>query len=100
MNQRGPILLHDNARSHIARLTLQKLTDLGYEILPQPLYSPDLSPTDCYFFKHLNILLNSKTFRFKEKTESTFKDFVASQLIAFYQRGINNLLDRWQRCIR
>ena len=28
VNRRGPILLHNNTRSHVARLTLQKLTDL------------------------------------------------------------------------
>ena len=32
---------------------LQKLNKLGYEVLSHPLYSPDLSPTDCHFFKQL-----------------------------------------------
>ena len=49
VNRRGPILLHDNARPHVARLTVQKLTDLGYETLPHPSYFPDLSPTDYHF---------------------------------------------------
>ena len=58
VNRRGPILLHDNARPHVARLTVQKLTDLGYETLRHPPYSPDLSPTDYHFFRHLSISLN------------------------------------------
>lgn len=99
VNRRGPILLHDNARPHVARLTLQKLTDLGYETLPHPPYSPDLSPTDYHFFKHLSTFLNGKTFRSKEEVKLAFNNFVASQPITFYQRGINNLVDRWQRCI-
>ncbi|KAF2349194.1 Transposase type 1 [Trinorchestia longiramus] len=46
VNRRGPILLYDNVRPHVARMTVQKLTELGYETLPHPPYSPDLSPTD------------------------------------------------------
>ncbi|KAF2359945.1 hypothetical protein FHG87_009295 [Trinorchestia longiramus] len=99
VNRRGPILLHDNARPHVARMTVQKLTELGYETLPRPPYSPDLSPTDYHLFKHLSTFLDGKTFRSKQEVETTFKDFVASQPLTFYQQGINNLVLRWQRCI-
>ncbi|KAF2361874.1 Transposase type 1 [Trinorchestia longiramus] len=99
VNRRGPILLHDNARPHVARMTVQKLTELGYETLPHPPYSPDLSPTDYHLFKHLSTFLDGETFRSKQEVETTFKDFVATQPLAFYQQGINNLVVRWQRCI-
>ncbi|KAF2364599.1 hypothetical protein FHG87_004649 [Trinorchestia longiramus] len=99
VNRRGPILLHDNARPHVARMTVQKLTELGYETLPHPPYSPDLSPTDYHLFKHLSTFLDGKTFRSKQEVETTFKNFVASQPLTFYQQGINNLVVRRQRCI-
>ena len=50
VNRKGPILLHDNAQPHIAKLSLSKLNELGYETLPHPPYSPNLSPTDYHFF--------------------------------------------------
>ncbi|KOC60072.1 Histone-lysine N-methyltransferase SETMAR, partial [Habropoda laboriosa] len=39
----GSILLHDNARPHVTSTTVQKLHQLGTEILLCPLYSPDLT---------------------------------------------------------
>ena len=40
---------------------------LGYEVLPHPPYSPDLSPMDCHFFKHLRNFLQGKCFpRFRQ----------------------------------
>ncbi|KAF2343416.1 hypothetical protein FHG87_025828 [Trinorchestia longiramus] len=99
VNRRGPILLHDNTRPHVARMTVQKLIELGYETLPHPPYSQDLSPTDYHLFKHISTFLDGKTFRSKHEVETTFKDFVASQPLTFYQQGINNLVVRWQRCI-
>lgn len=50
VNRKHPIILHDNARPHIAKISLKKLNDLGFESLPHPPYSPDLSPTDYHFF--------------------------------------------------
>ncbi|KAE9420632.1 hypothetical protein Angca_003306, partial [Angiostrongylus cantonensis] len=52
-------ILFDNDRPHVAEPALQKLNELGYESyepLPHPPYSSAFSPTDYYFFKHLEIL--------------------------------------------
>ena len=54
VNTMGPIIFQDNAQSHITKSTLQKLNELGYTVLPHPPHSPDLSPTNYHFFKHLN----------------------------------------------
>ena len=77
----------------------RKLTDWGYEVLPHPPYFPDLSPSDNHFFKHLHNFVRNKTFRAKEDVESAFMNFSASKSQDFYRRGINNLLNRWQRCM-
>ena len=51
VNRKGPILLHDITQPHFTQLMLQKLNELGYEVLPHLPYSPDLSWTDYYFFR-------------------------------------------------
>ena len=55
--QNRPILLHDNVQLYRTQQTLQKLKELGYKVWPHPPYSPNLSPTNYHFFKHLNNFL-------------------------------------------
>ncbi|CAD5208038.1 unnamed protein product [Bursaphelenchus xylophilus] len=97
VNMKGPILLHDNARPHVARPTLQKLNKLGYETLTHPPYSPDLSPTDYHFFQHLDNFLQEKCFKNQDDAKTAFADFIASRTRDFYATGINKLLSRWQK---
>ena len=55
--------IEDSTWLHIAQPTLQKLSELDYEILPHPSYSLDLLPIDHHFFKHLNNFLQGKCFQ-------------------------------------
>ena len=78
VNRKGPILLHHNIRIHVAQPMLQKLNELGYEILPYPPYSPGLSPDDYHFFKHLDKFLQGKCFLNQQAAENTFQEFIKS----------------------
>ena len=99
VKRNGPILLHDNARPHVAKPTLQKLNELGYETLPHPPYSPDLSPTDYDFFQHLDNFLREKCFKNLSDIKNAFSDFIATRTQDFYVTGINILVLRWQKCV-
>ena len=99
VNRKGPILLQDNARPHVAKSTLQKLNELGYETLPHPPYSPDLSPTDYHFFKHLDNFLREKCFKNLSDIKNAFSDFIATRTQDFYVTGINTLVLRKQKCV-
>ena len=54
--------LHDNTRPHTAIMTHQKLPNLEWEVMPHPLYSPDLAPTDYHLFLSLSNAMQGKTF--------------------------------------
>ena len=69
--------------------TLQNLNKLGYEVLPHPPYSSDLSPTDCHFFKHLDNSLQGKRFCNQQHAENAFQEFIKSQSTC--TPGINQL---------
>ncbi|KAJ4437194.1 hypothetical protein ANN_17329 [Periplaneta americana] len=55
----GVVLLHDNARPHMARRTAAVLTEFGWELFHHLPYSPDLSPSDFHVFLHLKKFLSS-----------------------------------------
>ena len=44
------IFQHDNTRPHVEKLVKETLESLGWEVLPHPQYSPDVAPSDYYFF--------------------------------------------------
>nr|CDJ93386.1 Transposase domain containing protein [Haemonchus contortus] len=79
VNRKGPILLHDNARPHVAQLTLRKLMGPGYETLPHPPYSPDLAPTEYHLFEHLDSFLKEKCRGAQHGAAAAFDDFIASR---------------------
>ncbi|EYC06620.1 hypothetical protein Y032_0074g802 [Ancylostoma ceylanicum] len=97
--EKVPVPLHGNARPHVSRKTSQKLSNLRYEILPHLAYSPDLSPTDYHFFKHL---ANFKGRVFKNQTdvENASSEFIAFRTPDFDRKEISDLAERWQECCR
>ena len=92
VQQSRPNLLHDNAQLHTAQPTPQKLNELRYEVLPYVPYSPDLLPTNYYFFKQLDNFLQGKCFHNQQEAENAFQESVESQSTDFYIKGINKLI--------
>ena len=78
---------------------LQNLNELGYEVLPHPLYSPDLSPIDYHFFKHLNNFLQGKCFHNQQEAENAFQEFREAQSMGFYATGISKFISSWQKYV-
>ena len=62
LTNRKVVFHHDNARPHTSLVTLQKLLELGWDILPHPPYSLDLAPSDYFLFRSLQNFLNGKNF--------------------------------------
>lgn len=99
VNRKGILLLHDNARPHVAIKTRDKLKEVGWEILPHPPYSPDISPTDYHLFRSLSNFLANQHFTNDNDVRIELDRFFASKNSDFYSRGMNSLVDRWQKVV-
>jgi hypothetical protein len=58
----GVLILHDNARPHIAQSVKDVMADYKWEVLPHPACDPDMSPPDYDLFSKLKNPLRGKRF--------------------------------------
>jgi histone-lysine N-methyltransferase SETMAR len=91
--------LHDNARPHPARQTIEKLGQIGFCVLPHPPYSPDLSPSDYFLFSCMKSSLWGREFNSAEEIQIALQAWLATKPRSFFADGIRKLPDRWQRCV-
>jgi len=56
------MLHHDNAPCHMAISVIEFLAKKGIPVVPQPPYSPDLSPCDFLLFPKLKFYLKGRHF--------------------------------------
>ena len=72
------MLVHDNAKPHSARITWEKILDLGWSVLTHLAYSLDLAPIDFHLFHSQQNALNDK--KFSQDQVKTFVENFLNQL--------------------
>ena len=91
--------LHDNARPHTARITQEKLRDMGFTVLPHPPYSPDLAPSDYYLFSSMKAGLKGGNFNSANEVNNAIQRWMDDKPQEFFRKGIHLLTDRWTKCV-
>lgn len=99
VNRKGVILLHDNARPHVAKMVHEKIVQLGWEVLAHPAYSPDLAPTDYHLFRALQNHLHGKSYEKDDDIQNDIQHFFDSKPPTFYETGFCQLVQRWRYVI-
>jgi hypothetical protein len=77
-------LQHENARLHTARATVATITDLHFDILPHPPYSPDLAPSDYHMFGPLKEAMGRKKFRSDEEVHQAEHEWLRTRPQEFF----------------
>ena len=93
------LLLHDNARPHTARATIDALETLKFEVLSHPPYSPDLAPSHFYFFPHLKRDLKGTHFTSDDEVKQAVTSWIKQRTPEFFIDGMRKIVLRWEKCI-
>nr|XP_042913904.1 histone-lysine N-methyltransferase SETMAR-like [Parasteatoda tepidariorum] len=94
----GVVLLHDNARPHVSRVTHMELAKFKWETLDHPPYSPGMSSCDFHVFGPLKKRLKGKRFNLDDALKDAVQDWVSSRPQEFWEQGILQLVHQWDRC--
>ena len=79
-------------------MTRQKLSQLGWEVLIHPLYSPDTGPSDIHLFLSLQNSLNGKHFNFLEDCKRHLKCTLLKKK-KLWEDGVLKLAEKWKNVV-
>jgi len=96
---KGPLLLHDNAPAHMARVAQAVVKDIGFEQLSYPPNSPDLAPSDFHLFHHLKKHLRGTRFHDDNEIKQATVLYLVSMPQEFCLTGIKEFFDRCNKYI-
>ena len=83
------ILLHDNARPHVAKVVKKYLETLKWDVLPHPPYSPDIVPSDYWLFRRMQQVTSSL---FSQKSKIGSKIGSPPKTSHFFEMEFENCL--------
>ena len=74
-------------------------TEYGFEILPEPPFSPVMTPSDFYLSQKLKFHFRGTQYSSNEGVIEAVNEYLEDQEKAFYFEGIRKLEQRWAKCI-
>ena len=93
-----PFFLQDNARVHTTKVSMAKLRELKWQLLPHPAYSPDLAPSDFHPFGLLKDPLRDRSFGCESELKSAINEVVKTMPKDWFEERIK-VTERWRKCI-
>jgi histone-lysine N-methyltransferase SETMAR len=89
----------DNAKPHTSKMSVEKIEELGFIMLPQPPYSADLALSDFFLFGYLKQHLEGNHFTREDQVIAAVRRVTKIPLQTF-----QNVMDDWhyrlRRCIQ
>ena len=77
---RGVLLLQDNAPGNLSQVAMTVATECGFEILPHPPYSPDMTPSDFHLFPKLKSYLRGTQYGSNEGVIEAVNEYLGTRI--------------------
>ena len=94
------LLQQDNAPPHRALVVKAILEEEGIEVLKHPPYSPDLAPSDYWLFSDMKSQLRGRKFGSRSALGTAIYQYGKKTPTQSFRRAIQDLIKRWDRCVR
>jgi hypothetical protein len=78
---------------------METFRKLKWNLLTDPLCSPDLAPSDFYLFGRLKSDLQGRQFADNNAIIQTVWQSICHQPQAFFEKGIRMLPECWKKCV-
>ena len=96
---KGVLLQQDNARVHTCKVAMDAVERNGYKLIPHPVYSLDLAPSDFFRFPNLKKNIRGLHFRSDEEVVAAVERWVNGKDPNAFSSGLMALEHRWSKCI-
>jgi transposase len=80
----------DNATPHPSKMSFEKTEELGFTLVPQPPYSPDLALCDFFLFGCLKRHLEGKQFTTEDQVFSTLREIFDKRPLQTFQNVMDD----------
>jgi hypothetical protein len=90
----------DNAKPHTSKMSIEKIEKLGFILVPQLPYFPDLAPCDFLLFGCLKQHLEEKHFTREDEMIATVREVFYKIPLQMFQNVMDDCQYRWRRCIQ
>ena len=85
---KGVLLQQDNAKVPTCKVAMDAVDRNGYELIPNPAYSPDLAPSDFFLFTNLKKDIHGLHFRSNEEVVMAVEEWVNGKDPDFFSSGL------------
>jgi hypothetical protein len=79
---------------------IEKIEELGFILVPQPPYSPDLAPCDFFLFGHLKQHFEGKHFTRKDQVIAEVREVFDRIPLQTFENVMNDWQYRLRTCIQ